>query len=163
MSDCARRMQPAEREKSAVREQRTRSILFSESCTPAGCWARQQCARQRDLYKKASHPAGSTARSLCVCCWECWMRVCFVLAGAHTTHMDASESGAYLHLKAAATGLRRALSLSEVIVSGAHCTCAGSLVFVCCHRAYLVQGENIRVRSDNTATPRLAPKQNTSL
>jgi hypothetical protein len=72
-----------------------------------GSSAREIYTKKHLTQQRRAEPAGSTvllsARA---------MRVCFVLAGAHTPCMKA----------AAASGLR-ALSLSEVIVSGAHCTC----------------------------------------
>ena len=137
MSDCARRMQPPESERE--RERAESSALASAkpyyflSHVPrrlgAVRWAsrRQQCAR--DLYKKASHPAAQGRASRQHCVVECARDACLLCTRrrAHTMHAQQiykrERRGAYLHLKAAAASGLRALSLSEVIVSGAHCTC----------------------------------------
>lgn len=135
MSDCARHMQPAESERERERAESSALAKPYYFLSHVPGWVlraeragRQQCAR--DLYKKASHPESQPAALRVVLLSARAMRVCFVLAGAHTpcmasTHIFISESGAYLHLKAAAATGLRALSLSEVIVSGAHCTTCG--------------------------------------
>jgi hypothetical protein len=95
------------------------------------CAERAGGSSAREIYTKKhltqQRRAEPASRQHCVV--ECARDACLLCTRrrAHTMHAQQiykrERRGAYLHLKAAAASGLRALSLSEVIVSGAHCTC----------------------------------------
>jgi hypothetical protein len=157
MSDCARHMQPPESERERKSgEQRTRerkTILFSESCTsPPGCCALSEltaAVRERFIQKSISPSTAQGRASRQHCVVECARDACLLCTRrrAHTMHAQQIYKRERRRLFTFESGgSERAARV--VFVRGYRFWCSlyvWSLVFVCCHRAYLVQGENIRV------------------
>lgn len=127
------------------------AVLFSESRTPLAGWVLRELRASGSsapyiyIYwtQKSISLFLSRAQPAALCCWEC-MRVCFVLGLARVRERETI----YIWKRRRQAGSERCLCqrLSFLVVLIVRVR-SSYVVFVCCHRAYLVQGENIRVRA----------------